>query len=189
MRAGSLIFVVLAVLQVIASGQERSSEAVLKNADGEEILGVIQGRIALDDGPRAVALVYGRDVARIDESGVFLRLGADLAAGQATWTADRPAYGVGVRLNLLQVVAANEPAVNERKVVTNSLPGATGITVLRMLISEQVKMPLRFRGVLGEFVRGETEGALTGSIRVKTHQGVRTVAVADLATMGTADFQ
>ena len=125
-----------------------------------------------------------RDIERIDETGVFVRLGADIAAAQITSRGDELVDSFGLPPGLLQVVADDDLAVNERKVVPASAPDAAGFTVLRMLINEHVRMPLKFRGVLGELVRDAGHPAVTESLRVETRAGLRLVAVAQLAAMG-----
>ena len=46
-------------------GAQKCVTHLVKNTGGGEIRGVILGRIALNDGPRAVAVLHGRDIERI----------------------------------------------------------------------------------------------------------------------------
>jgi hypothetical protein len=118
-------------------------EAVVKKSSGEQVQGVIQGRIALDDGPPSVVLLQGRDIERIDETGVYVRVGGEMSAGQVTIVSNTEVFRNSPRLDLLQVLAANEPALNERKLLPNSLPQESGMMLIRGLVNANLKMPLK----------------------------------------------
>jgi hypothetical protein len=125
-------------------------------------------------------LVHGRDIERIDETGVYLRLGSDVSAGQVTLISDPDVFSNSPRLSLLEVVAANEPPSSGRKLLENSLPKGSGMSVIRLSTNADVKMPLKPRGILGEFRFSGGKGTLIPSLTVTTPQGRVVVAVKDL---------